>query len=90
MLKISDATGKNVPYTFPQDVNENVNLSSVGIPGAGWAAQFKAAGLVYPLKISIPGYYLQQDDSNAKAELTFDAAPTRSLDRSGSSIRSCN
>ena len=73
MMKISDATGKNVPYAFPQDINENVNLSSVGIPGAGWAAQFKAAGLVYPLKISIPGYYLQQDDSNAKAELTFDA-----------------
>jgi hypothetical protein len=73
MMKFSDATGKNVPYTLPQDVNENVNQSSAGVPGAGWDVQFKAAGLVYPLKISIPGYYLQQEDSNSKAELTFDA-----------------
>lgn len=73
MMKISDATGKNVPYTYPQDVNENLNQSSSGMPGAGWAAQFRAAGLVYPLKLSIPGYYLQQDDSGAKAEFTFDA-----------------
>ena len=73
MFKITDASGKNVSYTYPQDVNENVNLDSAGMPGTGWAAQFEAAGLVYPLTISFPGVLLENADPAATADITFDA-----------------
>jgi WD40-like Beta Propeller Repeat len=73
MFKITDASGKNVSYTYPQDVNENVNLDSAGTPGTGWAAQFKAAGLTYPLTISFPGVLLEKAVPPATTEFTFDA-----------------
>jgi Tol biopolymer transport system component len=69
-LEIVDATGKKVSYTYPQDVNEAINQQS---PLTGWAAQFKAAGLVYPLTIRFSGVALQPADPSATAKFTFDA-----------------
>jgi len=63
--KIQDASGKSVPYTIPQDVNpDGVN---------GWAVQFQAAGLAYPLTITFSGVDIRQADPGATAEFTFDA-----------------
>jgi hypothetical protein len=63
--EIRDASGKKVSYTYPLDVGNEV--------GAGWAAQFKAAGLVYPLTISFSGVILLPADPSATAQFTFDA-----------------
>jgi hypothetical protein len=68
--EIVDASGKKVSYTYPQDVNEAVNQEAAG---AGWAVQFKAAGLVYPLTISFSGVVLQPADPDATTEFAFDA-----------------
>ena len=72
-FEIRDASGKNVFYTNPLDVNDEINLESAGMPGVGWAAQFKAAGLVYPLTISFSGVNIYLADPVATAEFTFDA-----------------
>lgn len=63
--EIRDASGKRVSYTYPQDVSEAV--------GTGWGAQFKAAGLVYPLTITFSGVVLRPADPSATAKFTFDA-----------------
>jgi hypothetical protein len=68
--EIRDASGKKVAYTYPQDVNDAVNQEGAG---TGWAAQFKAAGLAYPLTISFSGVVLRPADPDATAEFTFDA-----------------
>ncbi|MDR3573477.1 MAG: hypothetical protein P4L50_06440 [Anaerolineaceae bacterium] len=63
--QIRDASGKSVPYTIPLDVNPD---------GAnGWAVQFQAAGLAYPLTITFLGVEIRQADPGATAEFTFDA-----------------
>ena len=72
-FEIRDASGKNVSYTYPLDVNDEINQESAGIPGVGWAAQFKAAGLVYPLTISFSGVNIYQAAPGPTAEFTFDA-----------------
>ena len=64
--EIWDASGKQVAYTFPQDVYQETE-------GTGWAVQFKAAGLVYPLTITFSSVEIRQADPNAAAEFTFDA-----------------
>lgn len=69
-MEIHDASGKKVAYTYPQDVNEAINQEP---GGTGWAAQFKAAGLVYPLNINFSGAILLPSDSDATAQFTFDA-----------------
>jgi WD40 repeat protein len=63
--EIRDANGKKVSYNYPLDVGNEV--------GTGWAAQFKAAGLVYPLTISFSGVVLLPADPGATAQFTFDA-----------------
>jgi hypothetical protein len=68
--EIVDASGKKVSYTYPLDVNEVVNQEP---PLTGWAVQFKAAGLAYPLTISFSGVEILPADPNATAEFTFDA-----------------
>ena len=68
--EIRDASGKKIAYTYPQDVNDAVNQEGAG---TGWAAQFKAAGLAYPLTISFSGVVLRPADPDATAEFTFDA-----------------
>jgi len=72
-LEIRDASGKRVSYTYPLDVNNEINQESAGMPGVGWTAQFKAAGLVYPLTISFSGVNIYLADPGATAEFTFDA-----------------
>ena len=69
-MEIYDASGKKVAYTYPQDVNEAINQEP---GGTGWAAQFKAADLVYPLTISFSGAILLPSDSDATAQISFDA-----------------
>jgi hypothetical protein len=39
----------------------------------GWTVQFQAAGLTYPLTLSVPGVTLVQSDPNATAAFEFDA-----------------
>jgi hypothetical protein len=68
--EIRDASGKRVAYTYPQDVNQDVNQEPAL---TGWAVQFKAAGLVYPLTISFSGVNILPADPSATAEFTFDA-----------------
>lgn len=71
--EIRDASGKKVAYTYPQDINPDMVDPSQG--GTGWAMQFKAAGLTYPLTIIFSGVNIRQADPNATAEFTFDAGP---------------
>jgi Tol biopolymer transport system component len=72
-MEIRDATGKRVSYTYPMDVNDEINQESGGIPGAGWAAQFKAAGLAYPLTIRFTGITIFPAGPDVSATFTFDA-----------------
>jgi Periplasmic component of the Tol biopolymer transport system len=65
MMKIRDASGKTVSYTYPQDVSDEID--------SGWGAQFKAAGLTYPLTITFSGVMLQSADPSTSAQLIFDA-----------------
>ena len=74
-LKIQDANGMNVSYALPLDLNEEINQGAAGMPGVGWAAQFKAAGLVYPLTISFSGVKLIPANPDASVEFNFDAGP---------------
>jgi len=73
MAQIHDDSGKTVAYTQPQDIqpDSGVNTSSGGF---GWAMQFKAAGLTFPLTISFPGTVIVQAEPGAMAEFTFDAS----------------
>ncbi|MBP7213166.1 MAG: PD40 domain-containing protein [Anaerolineaceae bacterium] len=71
-LKIRDANGKEVPFTYPLDVNEAISQEP---DGSGWAAEFKAYGLVYPLTISFSGVGIYPADPNSTAEFSFDAGP---------------
>lgn len=70
-MEIRDANGKIVSYTYPQDISPA--MTDAGSGGMGWAVQFSAMGLVYPLTITIQGAQLIKDTSGAKAEFTFDA-----------------
>jgi hypothetical protein len=70
-MEIWDTSGKKVAYTYPQDISPET--TGAGSGGMGWAVQFNAAGLVYPLTITIPGARLLRDDSSATAEFIFDA-----------------
>lgn len=70
-LEIRDANGKLVPHTTPTDITPDVDW---GNPNeSGWVAQFKAAGLAYPLTLSVPGVTLLQLDPDATASFVFDA-----------------
>jgi sugar lactone lactonase YvrE len=67
-MALTDAEGRNVPYTFPNDVSDT-------IPMNGWAAQFKHAGLSYPLTISFSGVDLLGTSTDNAVEFSFDAGP---------------
>lgn len=71
--EIRDAGGKKVSYTVPQDIQPDAGNPDQGV--YGWAFQFKAAGLAYPLTITFPGVHIVLADPNATAEFTFDAGP---------------
>ena len=70
-IEIRDANGKIVNHTDPNDITPEVNW---GDPNeSGWAVQFKAAGLAYPLTLSVPGVTLVQSDPTATTAFEFDA-----------------
>ena len=68
--EITDASGKKIAFTHPQDVGPN----SLGLDPNGpyWIMQFKAAGLAYPLTIKFSSAAIQQADPNATAQFIFD------------------
>lgn len=68
---LTDASGKEIPYSLPMDVSPDSPDPNTG--GSGWAIQFKGYGLTYPLTISFTGLPIREVDSNATAEFTFDA-----------------
>ncbi len=70
-IEIRDASGKIVSHTYPQDIS--LDLAGTGPDDTPWAAQFKAAGLVYPLTIRFPRIRVYQPDPTATAEFEFDA-----------------
>ncbi len=72
MMQILDASGKKVPYTQPNDISPSINVDP-SVAQFGWVMQFRAAGLTYPLTITLPGTMITQADPNATAEFTFDA-----------------
>jgi hypothetical protein len=72
MMQILDASGKKVPYTEPNDISPNINVDP-SLAQFGWVKQFRAAGLTYPLTITLPGTMITQADPNATAEFIFDA-----------------
>jgi len=72
-IEIRDASGKAVPYTSPTDITPEVNWQDPN--ESGWAVQFNAAGLAYPLTLSIPGVTLIPPDPTATAAFEFDAGP---------------
>ncbi len=71
MPLMHDATGAMVAYSIPNDIQPpEVNDGSGGY---GFAFQFKAAGLTYPLRITFPGVVIGRADPEARAQVEFDA-----------------
>jgi hypothetical protein len=71
MPLMHDATGARVSYTIPNDLQPpEVND---GLGGYGFAFQFKAAGLTYPLGITFPGVVIGPADPAARVQIEFDA-----------------
>lgn len=71
MPLMHDATGARVAYTNPNDIQPpEVND---GLGGYGFAFQFKAAGLRYPLSFSFPGVIIGPAAPAARAQIEFDA-----------------
>lgn len=71
MPQIRDASGAKVAYTYPSDVREPEAESGSG--GFGFAYQFKAGGLTFPLTVTFPGVIVGPADSQASAQFQFDA-----------------
>jgi len=72
---IIDASGKSVSYTYPLNLTAEIDQASAGVPGSGWAAEFKAADLVFPLTITFSGVTTYLDPLQPTAEFNFDASP---------------
>lgn len=66
-LEIRDASGKKVNYTYPPDIPTDQDH---------WAVQFPAAGLVYPLTISLSTIEVYPAESADSTQLIFDAGPS--------------
>jgi len=71
---ILDAVGKRVSYSIPMDVRPE-NEANLGQGGFSWALEFQGAGVTFPITISYSGVIISQVDSQASAQLTFDAGP---------------
>jgi WD40 repeat protein len=72
-VEIRDVNGNLVAHTTPTDITPDVDW---GNPNeSGWVAQFKAAGLAYPLTLNVPGVTLVHPNPNATASIEFDAGP---------------
>lgn len=68
---IKDANGKNVSYTFPNDV-QPLDDASLGQGGYSWVMQIKGAGVKFPLTIRFSGVIISQVDPQASAKTTID------------------
>ncbi|NLN70441.1 MAG: hypothetical protein GX142_06635 [Chloroflexi bacterium] len=66
---IKDANGKNVNYTFPNDV-QPLDDTSLGQGGYAWVMQIDGAGVKFPITISFSGVIISQVDSEAFARTT--------------------
>ncbi len=69
---IHDANGKEVDYTYPQDIQPpySSDMKNGDFP---WVYQFKAAGVAFPLTFQFSGVFIYQVDPQAKAAVAFDA-----------------
>lgn len=71
-VQLRDASGRVIEYTSPPDIEPpNVEVEF----GFGFVFEFNAAGLSYPLSLTISGVTIRQADPNAKTEFEFDAGP---------------
>lgn len=66
---IKDETGKNVNYTFPNDV-QPLDDASLGQGGFSWVMQINGAGVKFPITVSFSGVIISQVDSEAFARTT--------------------
>jgi len=71
--QLRDASGTQVAYTIPNDI-QPPDVSD-GSGGFGFAYQFKAAGLAYPLGFEFPGVVIAPADPSESAQVEFDAGP---------------
>jgi len=70
---IHDANDNNVPYAHPLDIQPpDVNDGSGGF---GFAFEFRAANLAYPLNLTFSGVIVSPADPEATAEFEFDFGP---------------
>jgi len=67
---IKDANGKNVNYTFPNDV-QPLDDASLGQGGYSWVMQINGTGVKFPITISFSGVIISQVDSEAFAKTTI-------------------
>lgn len=72
-LEIWDANWNSVSFTYPFDLADEINMVSDGLTSEGWAAEFKADGLVYPLTINFPGVTIHPAQPTETVEFTFNA-----------------
>ena len=70
MPTLTDAAGNNVPYTIPMDIDAGGNDLMNG--GHGWAYQFEAAGVSFPVKLTFSGVLITRPNPTASAEISFD------------------
>ena len=71
MPLMHDATGVRVAYSIPYDIQPpEVND---GLGGYGFAFQFEAAELIFPLSVTFPGVVIGPGDPAARAQVQFDA-----------------
>jgi hypothetical protein len=68
---LRDADGKQVSYSFPNDV-QPLDDPSMGQGGSAWVMQIKGAGVKFPLTISFSGVVISQVDPQASAKITID------------------
>jgi len=71
MPQLRDANGAKVAYTIPNDIQPPEVNDVLG--GFGFAYQFKAAGLAYPLNLAFTGVVVGPEDPAALARIEFDA-----------------
>ncbi|WP_322509378.1 hypothetical protein [Anaerolinea sp.] len=67
---IKDANGKNVNYTFPNDV-QPLDDASLGQGGYSWVMQINGTGVKFPISISFSGVIISQVDTEAFAKTTI-------------------
>jgi WD40 repeat protein len=70
--QITDAAGKDVPYSMQYDVLPGENISGGGYE---WAYKFNNTGVAYPITITFKGVKLISADPAATASIEFDTGP---------------